>query len=99
MQANARSRNPRTNAYRKVLDSRKRLVCGLWQRNGKFYANITISGALGRKSSRWVALLGASLEDAKSDFARLLTERDDERLQPMGQTRKLSASIGERIKR
>ena len=27
--------------YRKVFDSRKRRVRGLWQRNGRFFANIT----------------------------------------------------------
>ena len=52
MQANATSRKPRPNPYRKVLDSRKRRVRGLWQRNGHFCPNLAVSHDFGRKTSR-----------------------------------------------
>jgi hypothetical protein len=54
---------PRPNAYRKVLDSRKRRVRGVWQRSGHYYANLTVADDLGRKTSRRVLLAGASFDD------------------------------------
>jgi integrase len=94
MQASAKPRKRRAHAYRKVLDFRKRRVRGLWQRNGKFYANLTVADELGRKCPRWVALAGATLDEAKSDYARLLTERDDDRLRPVTLTPKLADYVG-----
>jgi integrase len=94
MQATATPRKPRRDSYRKVLDSRKRRVRGLWQRNGHFYANLTVADDLGRKTSRFVPLAGATLDDAKGDYARLLTERDDDRLRPLGLTPTLADYIG-----
>jgi hypothetical protein len=77
-------RKPRPNPYRKVLDSRKRCVRGVWQRNGRIYANLTVADDLGRKTSRWVLLAGATLDEAKADYARLVTERADDGLRPLG---------------
>lgn len=85
-QATASPRKPRPDSYRKVLDSRKRRVRGLWQRNGHFYTNLTVADDLGRKTSRFVPLSGATLDAAELDYARLLTERDDDRLRPQGLT-------------
>lgn len=84
---------PTRDTYRKVLDSRKRRVRGLWQRNGRYFANLTVTDDLGRKSARMVPLKSGTLDDAKADYARLLTERDDERLRPIGQTPLLSDYI------
>jgi hypothetical protein len=56
----------------------------LWQRNARIYANLTVADDLGRKTSRWVLLAGATLDDAKADYARLVTERADDRLRPLG---------------
>ena len=39
-----------------------------------------------------MSLTGASLDDAKGDYARLLTERDDDRLRPLGLTPTLAQS-------
>lgn len=94
MQATATPRKLRSNPYRKVLDSRKRRVRGLWQRNGHFYANLTVSDDLGRKTSRWVLLAGAALDEVKADYARLVTERADDRLRPLGLTPTLGDYIG-----
>ena len=94
MQAAATPRKPRPNPYRKVLDSRKRRVRGMWQRNGTFYANLTVSDDLGRKTSRWVPLTGGTLDEVKADYARLVTERADDRLRPLGLTPTLADYIG-----
>jgi integrase len=94
MQATATPRKPRPNPYRKVLDSRKRRVRGVWKRNGHFYANLTVADDLGRKTSRWVLLAGATLDDAKADYSRLVTERADDRLRPLGLTPTLGDYIG-----
>jgi len=61
-------------------------VRGLWHRNGKFFANLTVAADLGRKSSRWVPLAGASFTAAKADYDRLRVERADDRLRPVGLT-------------
>ena len=90
MHATAKPRKPRPDNYHKVFDSRKRRVRGLWQRNGRYYANLTLSDDLGKKSSRFVPLSGAGLGEAKADYDRLRVERDDDRLRPLGLTPKLS---------
>jgi hypothetical protein len=59
---------------------------GLWQRSGKFYANLTVTDDLGNKSSRWVPLEGATLTEAKADYDRLKVERADDRVRPLGLT-------------
>ncbi|HXT40743.1 MAG TPA: tyrosine-type recombinase/integrase [Candidatus Angelobacter sp.] len=67
---------------------------GLWRRNGKFYANLTVIDDLGRGSSSWVPLSGVTLDEARADYARLLTERDDDRLRPTGMVPTLGDYIG-----
>ena len=84
MNRNATPRKPQASVYQKVFDSRKRRVRGLWQRNGKFFANLTVADDLGRKTSRWVKLKGGSFTDAKDDYDRLRVERQDDRLRPLG---------------
>jgi hypothetical protein len=62
MQASGSPRKPLgRDSYRKLLDSRKRRVRGLWQRNGKFNANLTVGDDLGKKPSRCVSLKGTTL--------------------------------------
>jgi len=78
--ASATPRKPRPDSYPKVLDSRKRRVRGRWKRNDAFYANFTVADDLGRKSRQMVRLTGATLDEVKADYARLLTERADDRL-------------------
>jgi hypothetical protein len=90
MHATAKPRKPRPDSYHKVFDSRKRRVRGLWQRNGHYYANLTVSDDLGRKTSQFVPLNGVGLAEAKADYDRLKVERDDDRLRPLGLTPKLS---------
>lgn len=47
--------------YKKVLDGRKRPIRGLWERNGRFLARITIENDAGVGEKRWVPL-----EDAET---------------------------------
>ncbi len=84
MQATATHRKPRPDTYSKVFDSRKRRIRGLWKRNDRFFANITIQDELGRKTSRMVPLQGSTLDAAKDDLRRLLVERNDDRVRPIG---------------
>ena len=86
MQTEAKHRSPRADSCRKVPYSRNRRMRGLWQRNGHYYANLTVAADLGSKTSRFVSLKPATLDEAKADYDRLLTERDDDRLRPLGLT-------------
>ncbi len=70
--------------YQKVFDSRKRRVRGMWLRNGQYFANLAVADDLGRKTSRWVPLVGTTFTEAKADYDRLRVEREDDRLRPLG---------------
>jgi integrase len=86
MQANEMPRKSTANRYHKVLDSRKRRVRGVWQRNGRFFANVSIADDLGRKTPKWVPLEGDTLTEVIADYRKLLVEREDDRLRPLGLT-------------
>lgn len=70
--------------YCKAFDTRKRRVQRLSQHNGRLFAGITVADDLGRKKSRFAPLSAATLDEAKADYARVLTERADNRLRPLG---------------
>jgi len=54
-------RQHRRAAYKKVLDLRKCAIRGLWQRNGRYYAQITVEDAnTGIKRIKRVPLEGAT---------------------------------------
>ncbi len=79
------SSNSRRHRYTKVLDHRKHPIRGLWRRNGSFYARLTVEDDLGRKSIKWVPLENASTASmAQEEFRKLLVERDENRLRPIG---------------
>src|ERR1035437_2226995 len=86
MQAHDTPRKSASNRYHKVLDSRKRRVRGMWQRNGRFFANVSIADDLGRKTPKWVPLEGGTLTEVIADYRKLLVEREDDRLRPLGLT-------------
>ncbi|MGE3311708.1 MAG: hypothetical protein AB7O66_17210 [Limisphaerales bacterium] len=46
--------------YRKLFDTRKRRVRGLWRRNGRWFARIRVGDDLGRKKSPFTVAEGAS---------------------------------------
>ena len=54
-------RQHRAARYTKVLDQRKRPIRGLWERNGRYYAQITMEDQVnGVKQVRRVPLEGAT---------------------------------------
>ena len=79
------SSSSRRHRYTKVCDNRKHPVRGLWRRNGGYLARITAEDDEGRKSVKWVPLTEATTDaDAVVEFRKLLTEREENRLRPIG---------------
>ena len=77
--------------YLKVFDSRKRRVRGMWERGGKYFANMTLTDELGNKLTRWMPLEGGSIDLARSHYRKLLVQRQDEQLLPVSLSPKLKA--------
>ncbi|MGA3181303.1 MAG: tyrosine-type recombinase/integrase [Verrucomicrobiota bacterium] len=88
MQAKAMPFNPATNkvsikrqhsapTYKKVLDQRKHAIRGLWERNGRYYAQITVEDPnSGVKQVKRVPLEGAASDaQAVAKYQDLLTQR------------------------
>ena len=67
----------RASRYNKVLDQRKRPIRGLWERNGRYYAQITVEDQVtGIKRVKRVPLEGAGTSaQAVAKFQELLTQR------------------------
>jgi integrase len=76
--------NSRRYSYTKVLDNRKHPIRGLWRRNGKFLARITIEDDAGRKNAKWVSLDAKSAAEAQEEFRKLLVERSQNQLRHIG---------------
>jgi integrase len=86
-----RSGSSRRYKYTKVLDNRKHPIRGLWRRNGKFLARITVEDEGGRKEVCWVPLAVTSAAEAQEEFRKLMVERTENRLRHIG----LSPTFGE----
>src|SRR5277367_1391068 len=67
----------RSQAYIKVLDKRKRPIRGLWERNGRYYAQLTVEDQqTGIKQVKRVPLEGVSTDaQAVAKLQELLTQR------------------------
>ena len=78
--------------YQRVFDARKRPVRGLWRRNDRFYARISVEDpTCGRKETRRVPLEAAhSVAQAQAELRRLLTKRDENALPILKLTPKFS---------
>ncbi len=76
--------------YSKVLDNRKHAIRGLWSRNGKFVARITVEDDAGRKAVKWVPLDAETAAAAQEEFRTLLVERGEDRLRHIGWCPKFS---------
>ena len=74
----------RRHSYHKVLDNRKHAIRGLWRRNGKFLARITVEADDGSKKVSWVTLSATSAAEAQEEFRKLLVERSENRLRHIG---------------
>jgi integrase len=83
----------RGDTFAKVLDGRKQPIRGLWIRNGRYYARLSVEdGSSGLKSVRRVPLVngeGNAVEtraQAEAELARLRTQRTDDALPVLGLT-------------
>jgi integrase len=67
----------RPTPYRKVVDKRKRPIRGLWERNGRYYAQLTVEDQVtGFKQVRRVPLEGVGTDaQAVAKLQELLTQR------------------------
>jgi len=102
MKAPATVRNTKSNGieklgheearYQKVFDGRKQPIRGLWLRNDKFYARLTVEeNTTGKKEVRRVHLIGAqTVPQAQAALRQLLAKRDNNALPVLKQTPKLS---------
>jgi integrase len=84
--------------YTKVLDNRKHAIRGLWRRNGKFMARITVEDDAGRKRLKWVPLEAATAAEAHEEFRTLLVERGEDRLRHIGRSPNFSDYVAQTYK-
>jgi integrase len=89
------SSSSRRHRYTKVVDNRKHAIRGLWRRNGKFVARITVEDDAGRKQIKWVPLTAASAAAAQEEFRKLLVERGEDRLRHIGRSPKFSDYVAQ----
>jgi hypothetical protein len=82
--------NSRRYKYTKVLDNRKHAIRGLWRRNGKFVARITVEDDAGHKALKWVPVEAATAAEAQDVFRKLLVERGEDRLPHIGRCPKFT---------
>ena len=76
--------------YQKVRDGRKQPIRGLWVRNGRFYARLTVEDAAGIKKVRWIPLEGKkTMAEAVAALRKLQTQREENELPGLKQTPKL----------
>jgi len=86
----------RAAAYIKVIDKRKRPIRGLWERNGRYYAQITVEDQVtGIKQVKRVPMDGVSTDaQAVAKLQELLTQRRKGALPVLKRTpRRLRAAI------
>jgi integrase len=83
--------------FSKVLDGRKQPVRGLWERNGRYYAQLTVENPItGVKKVRRVPLVDkdgvpvATAAQAIAELKRLQTKRADNDLGTVGRTPKFA---------
>lgn len=82
--------------YHKVLDGRKRPIRGLWQRNGRFYARMTVEDAqTGAKKVQRIPLDAQTVGQAQEEMRRLLTQRSEDRLPAVKQAPKFDDYVGQ----
>ena len=74
---NVAARSHRAGTYKKVMDQRKRPIRGLWRRNARYYAQVTIEDPnTGVKHVRRVPLEGATTDSqAVAKLHELVTQR------------------------
>jgi len=79
-------------SFAKVVDGRKQPIRGLWVRNGRFYARLSVETDTGGKKLQWVSLKNPegepveTMPQAVAELARLRTQRTDNALPVLGMT-------------
>ncbi len=58
-----------------VLDHRKYAIRGLWRRNNKFLARITVEDDAARKEVKWMSLQAATAAGVQVELRAVLVER------------------------
>jgi integrase len=83
--------------FTKVLDGRKQPIRGLWQRNGRFYAQLNLEDSItGEKQTRRVPLNDSegnpyrTVPEARAALEKLRTQRADNNLPTLSRTPKFS---------
>ena len=83
--------------FAKVLDGRKQPIRGLWERNGRYYAQLTVENPInGEKKVRRVSLKAAdgkpaeTVPQALSEMKRLHVKREDRELPMLVRTPKFA---------
>jgi len=77
------------------VDNRKHAIRGLWRRNGKFLARITVEDDAGRKAVKWVPLEAATAAEASQELDKLLVERSEDRMRHIGRCPKFSDYVAQ----
>ena len=91
-QVNRESTNRnRLHSYQKVFDGRKQPIRGLWKRNEKYVARLTVDDENGKKAIRWKVLEGAdTVPQAQKALSMLQSQRDSNNLPVLKRTPKLA---------
>ena len=71
---------PKKKQFQKVLDTKGKPVTGLWQRNGRYYAQLTLK-AEGRSKNTKLALKALNLTEAKARLEELKFKRANNQLE------------------
>lgn len=90
--------DPRSRSvFQKVRDARKRPIRGLWVRNGRYYARLSVQDPnSGQKQVRRVPLEGIeTVAQAQAELRRLLTLREENQLPSVKRTPKFCDYVGE----
>jgi integrase len=67
--------------YQRVYNGRKQAIRGLWKRNGRFYARLSVEDPnTGRKKTLRIPLKVQTVAQAEAELRRLKTKRDDNTL-------------------
>ena len=79
---------PKKKQFQKVLDTKGKPVTSLWQRNGRYYAQLTLKDE-GRTKNTKLALKSTNLSEAKAELEELKVKRRNDQLKPVKKAPKL----------
>ncbi len=68
---------PKKKQFQKVLDTKGKTVTSLWQRNGRYYAQLTLKDE-GRTKNTKLALKSTNLSDDKAELKERKVKRHND---------------------